>query len=123
MVNAQQGFHVEHEALQLAANRLPQQSSALTKIRGAVTAHVVQGESFGKVSGSPSASSAHSRNIQQFAQNLDDHAKRLDELTQGVSSSDADVKSFDDQQAGKQQVQGAAIPGAEVIHNADGHDS
>ena len=123
MVNAQQGFHVEHEALQLAANRLPQQSSALTKIRGSVTAHRVAGESFGKVSGSPSASSAHSTNIERFAQNLDQHAKRIDELTQGVSSSDADVRSFDEQQAGKQKVQGAAIPGAEIIHNADGHDS
>jgi hypothetical protein len=123
MVNAQQGFHVEHQALQLAANRLPQQSSALTSIRGAVTAHQVAGESFGKVSGSSSASAAHSRTIQQLAQNLDAHAKRIDELTQGVSSSDADVKSFDDQQADKQKVQGAAIPGAEIIHNADGHDS
>lgn len=123
MVNAQQGFHVEHEALQLAASRLPQQSSALTKIRGAVTARQVAGESFGKVSGSPSAASGHSQTIQQLAENLQAKAKRVDELTQGVSGSDADVKSFDDQQTEKQKVQGAAIPGAEIIHNADGHDS
>ncbi|TDP95034.1 hypothetical protein [Labedaea rhizosphaerae] len=123
MVNAQQGFRVEHEALQLAANRLPQQSSALTKIRGAVTAHQVAGTSFGKVSGSPSAASAHDTTIRQLAQNLDRHAKRIDELTRGVSSSDADVKSFDEQKADQQKVQGAAIPGAEIIHNTDGHDS
>jgi hypothetical protein len=123
MVNAQQGFEVNHESLQLAANRLPQQSSALTTIRGAVTAHQVAGESFGKVSGSSTAASGHARTIQQLAENLQQKAKRVDEITQGVSGSDAEVKSFDDQQTEKQKVQGAAIPGAEIIHNADGHDS
>src|ERR1044072_2326051 len=111
MVNAQQGFEVNHESLQLAANRLPQQSSALTTIRGAVTAHQVAGEAFGKVPGSPSAASAHARTIQQLAENLQQKAKRVDEITQGVSGSDAEVKSFDDQQTEKEKVQGADIPG------------
>lgn len=91
-------------------SRLPQQSSALTRIRGAVTGHQVAGTSFGKVAGSPSASAAHHSAIQRFAQNLDEHAKHIDALTQGVRGSDAEVAAFDERQAEQQKAQGGAVP-------------
>lgn len=99
-----QGFRVEHEALRSAAGALPNQVAALGRIRGTVAVRA-PGAAFANVTGSPAASAGHGANIDAMVQQLVAEAGRLAGIIGGIGTTTADFRTFDDEQARRQQGQ------------------
>lgn len=110
------GFHVQHDALTVAATRdLPRQVSALDRIARALTGRMVPTAAFGEVAGSARANAGHARAVYEGTAQLTAAGEKLQEVIGGIQLSTMTVRDWDRDNAAKIDEQaGHPVPSAPV---------
>ncbi len=110
------GFHVQHDALTVAATRdLPRQVSALDRIARALTGRMVPTAAFGDVEGSIRAGAGHARAVYEGTAHLTSAGEKLQEVIGGIQLSTMTYRDWDREQAKRIDEQVThPVPPAEV---------